>query len=103
MTTASALRTRSREERDEINERARIRSRPLTGPQIAALKLLGDYPLEVTRAGWWGNGASIDSVSTQTLVSLENRGLVIFVRRGGSRQRVARLTPKGREQLRRCT
>lgn len=101
MTTPNTLRRRTREERDEINERARMRSRPLTSPQIAALKLLGDGPLIVTPAGWRGLRTS-ESVLTQTLVSLETRGLLTFMHRGKIRRRtVARVTPKGRDTFRR--
>jgi hypothetical protein len=98
--TTSALRTRTPEQREEINERARNWARPLTGPQFAALKLLGESILVVTRAGWQGTG--IERVSTQTLVALESRGMMTFTRRGGLKRRaVARITAKGRDTLRR--
>lgn len=93
------LRTRTKAQREAIDARAAAFERPISAWQLEALRCMAKSPLVRGRAGWASPHLVGKYWQSQTVRALAGRGLCSL--RGGNvgREKLARITPKGRMEL----
>jgi hypothetical protein len=95
------LRRRTQAQRDAINARAAAWPRPISAWQVEALRCMAKQMLARGRAGWSSELLPGRYWQSQTIRALAGRGLCSLHGGRAGRERFAKITRKGRIELKR--